>query len=347
VVELKPHLAFLVIVLLFVATAITNSKIGLAEDYQFPAEAELTEIVNINVNCTTANISVTCGVISNNTMLVHFPAEINMNITELLNATEVVVGFSTEDSFLWIVFNNTEVGGAEKYANVTVEMYFEPVFGRGYMFNSTSVEDTYVNVTFTGSAVANLTEYTEGLMTECLASDLGGFSLTFIPMTYETGACTLIGAQKESGGFNWTYAMGAMYFTTVSDGLGEHTIDVLELLNVESLAPSPYSEVPYGTTKVYMSMVMMTINSNTTVTFVSCEPGQASPPARGWYIYPQISPTELQATFMFGDNPSPVTALSLTFSGIIIPEFTTPTLMAVLTFAATVAVALKKRFIRK
>jgi hypothetical protein len=347
VVELKLHLAFLVIVLLFVATAITNSKIGLAEDYQFPAEAELTEIVNINVNCTTANVSVTCGVISNNTMLVHFPAEINMNITELLNATEVVVGFSTEDSFLWIVFNNTEVGGAEKYANVTVETYFEPVFGREYMYNSTSVEDTYVNVTFTGSAVANLTEYTEGLMTECLAFDLGGFSLTFIPMTYETGACTLIGAQKESGGFDWMYAMGVMYHTTIPDGPGEHTIDVLDLLDVESLAPSPYSQGQSGITIVYMSMVMLTINSSTPVTFVSCKPGQASPPARGWYIYPQIQPTQLQAMFMFGDSPLPVNVLSLTFSGEIIPEFTTPMLIAVLTFAAAVAVALKKRFIRK
>jgi hypothetical protein len=344
---MKPHLVFLVAVLL-AATVITNVKTGLTMVYKYlPVEAELMEIVNVDVNCTTAKVSVVCGVISNNTVLVHFPAEINMNAVELENATEVMVGFSTEDSFLWIVFNNTEVSGAEKYANVTVETYFELVFGRSFTHNSTSVEDTYVNVTFTGSAVANLTEYTEWLMMECLASDLEGFSLTFIPMTNETGAYTLIGARKESGGFDWMYAMGVMYHTTIPDGPSEHTIDVLDLLDVESLAPSPYSQGQSGITIVYMSMVMLTINSNTTVTFVSCEPGQASPPARGWYIYPQISPTELQATFMFGDNPSPVTALSLTFSGIIIPEFTTPTLMAVLTFAATVAVALKKRFIRK
>jgi len=340
---MKPHLVFLVAVLL-AATVMTNVKTGLTMVYEYlPVEAELREIVNVDVNCTTAKVSVVCGVISNNTVLVHFPAEINMNITELLNATEVMVGFSTEDSFLWIVFNNTEVGGAEKYANVTVETYFEPVFGRGYTYNSTSVEDTYVNVTFTGSAVANLTEYTEWLMTECLTSDLEGFSLTFIPMTNETGAYTLIGAMKESGGFDWMYAMGVMYHTTIPDGPGEHTIDVLDLLDVESLAPSPYSFY----FPAYMSMVMLTINSNETVTFVSCEPGQASPPARGWYISPPIQPTQLQATFMFGDNPSPVTALSLTFGGVIIPEFTTPTLMAVLTFAATVATALKRRFIRK
>jgi hypothetical protein len=338
---MKPRLAFLVVVLLFVATAITNSKIVFAEDYQFPAEAELTEIVNVNVNCTTANVSVICGVISNNTMLVHFPAEINMNITELLNATEVVVGFSTEGSFLWIVFNNTEVGGAEKYANVTVEMYFEPVFGRGYMYNSTSVEDTYVNVTFTGSAVANLTEYTEGLMTECLASDLGGFSLTFIPMTYETGACTLIGAQKESGGFNWTYAMGVMYFTTVSDGLGEHTIDVLGLLNVESLAPSPYALVQTGMGPFYASIVDLKIYG--TVSFLDCEPERVPYLGmRGWYI---ITETDmLEATFSFGGSPDPVSELWLSFTGEVVSEFTAPVLV-VLTLSTCLVVAVRKRFI--
>jgi hypothetical protein len=81
------------------------------------------ETVMIDVNCTTASVSVGCGVISNNTELVHFPAGINMNAAELLNTTEVRVGFSTEGSFLWIVFNNTEVGGAEKYAKAMVETF--------------------------------------------------------------------------------------------------------------------------------------------------------------------------------------------------------------------------------
>jgi hypothetical protein len=96
-----------------------------------------------------------------------------------------------------------------------------------------------------------------------------------------------------------------------------------------------------------MSMVIVTIKSNTTVTFVSCEPEQASPPARGWYIYQQISPTQLQAMFSFGGDPSPVTALFLTFGGVIIPEFTMPMLVTFLTFATAVAVTFKKRFFRK
>jgi len=343
---MKPHLTILVVGLLLAATVITNLKTGLAEDYQLPEESEFTEIVDIHVNCTTANVLVVCGVISNNTELVRFPAEITMNTTELLNATEVRVGVSKVGSFLWIVFNNTEVAGAEKYADAMVKTNFDPVFGLGLTYSSTSVEDTYVNVTFTGSAVSNLTEYTEWLMMECLASDLGGFSLTFVPITYEASACTLIGAQKESGGFDWTYGMGVMYSTTIPDGSDEHTVDVLDLLDVVSLAPSPYAAVSYGITSIYVSTVMTIIYSNTTVNFVDCEPEQAQPPTRlrGWYIPPPTSPTQLQATFMFANDPSPVTALSLTFSGVIIPEFTMPMLMTFLTFATAFAVALRKRF---
>ena len=344
---MKLHLALLMAALLLVAMVTTNVEIGSAGGNGPSAEAGLREIVMVEVDCTTARVSVGCGVISNNTELVHFPAEINMNVIELLNATEVMVGFSTKGSILWIVFNNTEVGGAEKYANFTVETYFEPVFGLGFTYNSTSVNAPYVNVTFTGSAVANLTEYTEWLMMECLASDLGGFSLTFIPMTYETGAYTFIGAMKESCGFDWMYSIGVMYSTTILDGPGEHTVDVLSLLDVEALAPSPYSEMPSGVTIAYMSTVILTINSNTSITFVSCEPGQASPPERGWYVYPPIQPTQIQATFSFGNDSSPVTALSLTFSGMIIPEFTMPMLMTFLTFATAIALALRKRFFHK
>jgi hypothetical protein len=343
---MKPHLALLVVGLLLAATAITNLKICLAEDSQLPEGVEFMEIVDININCTTASVSVTCGVISNNTELVRFPAEIDMNAAEWENVTQVMAGFSTANSFLSYLFNNTEEDNAEYLANILTNQ-LNTVFGTSFSHNSTSPSNGYVNVTYTGVGVGNLTDYTTWLMEECLASDLRGFSLTFIPMTNETGAYTLIGAMKESGGFDWIYAMGVMYHTTIPDGPGEHTIDVLDLLDVESLAPSPYSQVQQGITSIYMSMIIVTINSNETVAFVSCEPEQASPPARGWYIYPPIQPTQLQATFMFGDNPSPVTALSLTFSGVIIPEFTTPMLMAVLTFAATVATTLKRRFIRK
>ncbi|MGB9684647.1 MAG: hypothetical protein ACPL1Z_06940 [Candidatus Bathyarchaeales archaeon] len=343
--KLRP--AVLLVALLVMATVVAGDRISLADEY-LPEGAEFTEIVMVNVNCTTASVSVTSGVISNNTELVHFPSEINMNAIEWENVTQVMVGFSTDDSFLFYTFNNTTEDAAESNAN-TLTNQLNTVFGMSFSHNSTYISNSYVNVTYVGVGVGNLTQYTEWLTQECLASDLGGFSLTFIPMTNETDAYTAVGALKESGDFNWTYAMGVMYSTSIPEGLGYHTIDVLDLLSVESLAPSPnaLTSIPEYPYPIYMSLVMLTITSNETITFVSCIPDQASPPQRGWYIYPQIWPTQLQGMFSFGGDSTPVTELSLTFSGVVIPEFATPMLLAVLASATTITVSLQKRFKRK
>ncbi|MEM0357931.1 MAG: hypothetical protein QXL77_06130 [Candidatus Bathyarchaeia archaeon] len=307
---------------------------------------EVMEIAEVSVNCTTAQVTVECGVISTNATLVHFPAEINMNATELKNATQITLVVSTSGSVLYFVFNNTEAAGAEKYANVTVETYFEQYFGLSFTHHSTSTFNGYVNVTFTGIGVGNLTEFTQGLMGDCLIPDLGGFSQTFVPITKETGAYVLLGAFKESGDFKWTYTMGVAYSTIFPDGSGEHTVDVLDMLNVELLAPSDYAFIIAVPNSFYASTVVLDITSDTTVTFISCVPDQTMIPyTRGWYIDPSVpSPTQLIGTFFFGGDNTPVTELSLTFSGVIIPEFTAQMCMAVLMLISVVAVAFKKRF---
>ncbi len=140
-----------------------------------------------------------------------------------------------------------------------------------------------------------------------------------------------------------------MYYTSITEGTGEHTIDILDLLNVESLAPSNYSltSMPGYIYPIYMSIVMLDITSDTTVTFVSCRPDQATPPLRGWYIELQIPSTQLQGIFFFGGDRTPVTELSLTFSGVVIPEFAASTLMVVLAIATTITVFIKKQFKRQ
>lgn len=343
---MKLRVAIFVAVLLATATVMAGVRMGLAQ--QLPEGAEFAEIVMVDVNCTKASMLVASGVMSNNTELVHFPAEINMNAAEWENVTQVMVGFSTADSFLFYIFNNTSEDNAESIAN-TLTNQLNTVFGTSFGHNSTYQSNGYVNVTYAGVDVANLTQYTEWLMQDCLASDLGGFSLTFIPMTKETSAYTVIMAQKESGGFNWTYVMGVMYYTSITEGTGEHTIDILDLLNVESLAPSNYSltsipEYPYP---IYVSIVMLNVISDTSVTFVSCRPDQASPPNRGWYISPQIWPTQLEGVFSFGGDKTPANELWLTFSGTVIPEFAASILMAVSTIATTITVFIKKRFKRQ
>jgi len=332
--------------MLIFGMAVAGCRTHLAAGYQLPSEFEFMEIAEISVNCTTAQVTVASGVISTNETLVHFPAEINMEAVELENVTQITLLVSTPGSILWFVFNNTEVAGAEKYANVTVETYFEQYFNLGFKYNSTEISDNIVTVTFTGLGATNLTDFTELLMLDCLASDLGGFSLTFIPITRETSACTQLIAQKESGNFEWRYSMGVMYNTIFPDGSGEHTVDVLDLLNVESLAPSKYALITVGFNQFYLSTVTLDIISNTTVGFVSCVPGQTTIPyTRGWYINPSgPSPIQLQGSFLFGGDSTPVTVLSLTFSGTVIPEFTAPMCTAVLMLISVIAVAFKRRF---
>lgn len=338
--------AVFAVTLLMIAVIVAGGKISLAQN--LPEGAEFMEMVMVNVNCTTASVSVISAVLSNNTALVHFPSEINMNATEWENVTEVVAGFSTADSFLFYTFNNTSEDNAEKMANALTDL-INMIFGTSFGHNSTYRNNGYVNVTYVGVGVGNLTQFTESLMQDCLIPDLGGFSSTFIPMTKEMGAYVEIGGLKESGGFNWTYGVGVMYSISTSADGGEHTIDILDLLNVDSLAPSPYALAPSPLMSMYMSIVQLSITSNDTVSYVSCRPGQAQPPSqpRGWYIETQISPTILQAYFIFGGDNTPVTELSLTFSGVIIPEFAAPMHMAVLALTTTITVFIKKRFKRK
>ncbi|MEM1536374.1 MAG: hypothetical protein QXT10_02905 [Candidatus Bathyarchaeia archaeon] len=324
--------------------AVAGYRTCLAADNQW-GEYEFVEIVMISVNCTTAQVSVDSGVISANETLVHFPSGIDMNAEILTNATQIMLSVSTSNSILHFVFNNTEANNAEKYANTTVELCFEQHFHLGFKHNSTVPFNSFVNVTFTGNGVGNMTEFTEQLIGDCLAPDLGGFSSTFLSIAREINAYTHLVAQKASGSFEWTYAMGVSYSTTFPDGAGEHTVDVLDLLNVELLAPSEYAFIIAVPNSFYTSIVILDVVSNTTVTFVSCAPNQASAPRiRGWYINLYVpSPAKIQGTFSFGGDNTPVTELSLTFSGVIIPEFTVPA-YTVLMLTSVVAVAIKKRF---
>ncbi|MGQ9538145.1 MAG: hypothetical protein ACUVTE_00955 [Candidatus Bathycorpusculaceae bacterium] len=340
---MKPYaVAFLMIAALLMAFA---GRIEAAPEFE-PPPNPYTEMVNIAVNCTTASVNVASIAISNNTELVHFPAEMDMNTVEWKNVTDLTVIFGAADSFLNYLFNNTSQDEAETLAkNLTPQ--FENVFNVTFTHNSTGTSNGYVNVTFTGTGVGNLTQFTEWLMLEWLAQNLGGFTITFIPMTNETDAHTGLGAFKESGSFNWYYGMGVFYSTSIPTGTGVHTVDVLDLLNVESLEPSPNATMLIGPTRLYASIVILNIYSHEMISFVGCEPEQVyNPMTRGWYLSPSME-NRISAQFGFGNDPSPVSELWLSFSGAVIPEFATPAAMFALTLATAVAVAVKARFNRK
>lgn len=334
---MKGKILFILLVLYLVALVINTIQFS-AVKANSDNPSELTENIIVFVNCTTAEVNVQSVVMSSDVSLVNFTAEVNMNRAELENATTIALVFSQAQSVLVFTFENTDESTAQSNANA-MKGSIETAFQTTFTFNSISTSNGYVNVTYTGAGKPDLASYTNALMQKCLASDLGGFSLTFVPLAQKTGALVSVGANKESGGFDWTYYMGVGYSTSIPTGTGNHEMDILELLNVDSLAPSLYAATEGG----YSSMVVLTVSSNETITYVSCEPGEISPSGqlRGWLINP-TSGTSLTAYFSFGSDSSSVSPLSFTFSGTVVPEFTALTLMAMLILAATTMILMTK-----
>ena len=301
---------------------------------------ELLETINVNVNCTTATVITNSMITSSNTSFIHAPPGLDMNETKLENITTIGIEVSTVQSLLVYVFNNTDAVTARTITDNVTSSIADAFNITSFTWNSTGTSNTYVNITYTGPGKENLTAYTEWLMSQCLASDLEGFSSTFLPMTSKPTAFVGVSAFKESGSFNWTYSMMTQYSTNIPTGSDNHLIDILNLLNVSSLAPSPYANAG----GMYTSMVNLQVLSNETVSCVSCQPGLANPPSqpKGWYPNPSQPPNTLIYYFTFANDPTPVETLTFTFGGTVIPEFTTLTLTIALLLTAIATTALKQ-----
>jgi len=276
------------------------------------------ESATVNINCTSSHVIIISTVSSINASLVHFPSGVDMSKANLVNITMLLLTFTNNASTLMYQFNNTQGSSARAIADeetVTLASAFETTFA----WESTEESSGKANVTYSGPGKQNLTQFTEYLAAQCLASDLGGFSLTFLPFSHESDALTAVAAAKSSGELNWMYEMAASYTTSIVTGSGNHFIDVLGLLKLDSVAPSPYAS--FG--GYYQSSIALIVTSDTTVSFVSCQPANTSNLLqRGWYIYPSVPPpARLGASFSFGNDASSVSPLTFTFGGIVISEF--------------------------
>lgn len=333
-----------IIFLIFMLTILIPEKSLLAVNN--PSEETpsiIVEMISVTVNCTSAEVNIFSTVSSTDTLFVHFPPQVNMNRDELINVVSIAVGFSRVASGLVFAFNNTSAEAARSLADA-VKGSIEDAFDTSFVWNSTKIdEEGTCIVKYVGSGKSDLSEYLSWLIERCLAPDLGGFTLTFIPMSSMENAFIEVIAIKESGGFEWVYSMGAGYSTGIPVGVGPHRIDILDLLNVESLEPSEYASYDGWFPS---SIVQLVILSNETVSYVSSEPGTVSfPMSRGWYINPTFPqpPIQLQASFSFADDPTPANELSFTFSGLIIPEFTRPVPLITLMIMLSILAALKRR----
>lgn len=308
--------------------------------------AELTEVININVNSTTADVYTIRMIISQNTSLIHFPSGVNMAVQDLKNVNLIGLTFSTAQSLLFYEFSNTDASTAKAIAD-SMKSSEEFGFVTSFTWNSTVTAGNNVNVTYTGLGKGNLTQYTELLMSRCLSPGLGGFSLTFLPMSPSPEAFTGINAYKNSGGLDWTYAMLAGDSAKIPIGSGNHTIDILGLLNMNSLAPSPYANMVEG----YQSLIVLTIFSlsNETVSYVDCKPPglvEDFSEGPGWMLNPYSTADTLMAYFFFGSDPTPVIQLKLIFGGTVVPEFTMLVPLVILMLATTIVLVAKRRLLR-
>lgn len=304
-------------------------------------EMQLSESVAIVVNCTIASVATGSSVTSSNASFVHFPSGVNLDNPNLTNVTLIMVIFSTAQSSLIYLFQDTDATTAKTIADEFLDS-MSNAFSTNFVWFSTGTIDNLTNITYTAPGKLDLPMYVEDLISRCLVLDLEGFSLTFVPMSQEPGAYAAVAAVKDVGSFNWEYSMMTGYMTTMTEGSGEHLVDVLDLLNVDSLGPSKYTEAPeIG----YSSMVILSIFSDLPVSYVTSEPGTTTNPMeRGWFMLPYQPPNSLQAIFHFGLSSLPQSPLSLTFSGLVVPEFTTTALLVLFLVLAAMTLIARKRF---
>ncbi len=309
------------IILASVLTVIFIRELPSSVKAQGPVPSFYVEQISAGASCANGTISVTSLVFSNQTSLMHFPAGVDMTRPELRNATLITIVFSPSPSKSVLLYEfNTTLDDARSLA-ATVTPSIENAFKTNFWYNSTRMRHNYSEVSYLGDGKPDLLSYLGWLKNNCLASDLGGFTETFVPAA-SIGAYPVVSAGKKSGEYSWTYQFGVTRGERLQGGPGTHKMDILELLNVSSLQPSQYAFS--SSAGMYGSQVMAIVVSNDTVSFDSCEPGFVSPMTgqlRGW-VYRQGTPTVLTGTFTFANDPSPVAPLSFTFRGMVVPEFT-------------------------
>ena len=311
--------------------------------------SEFTEMIMLNVMCDQATASISLAIVSNNYSLVHFPSGVNMFDSHLEEAVEIMVGRTptligdSYSTFLIYGFDNISSEEARAAADAMTPS-IGTAFGVSFSWEATNTSDTEVVVSYMAIGSVGLDDFAEHLTSNCFAEDVDGFSevISLMHPVFTIG----ITAYKDVGSFEWmTSVTAAILGTSILTGSDSHTIDVLDLLGASSLAPSPYGyDDDVG---AYVSQVTLTITSSSSLSFVSCQPPLASlPNERGWTD--SVLPTLIMTQFSFGSEATPVTELTYTFSGTVIPEFVSGILPLLLMLVfGTLAVFVSRKQLQK
>jgi len=312
---------------------------------------DLSESVSIAVDCQKGTVDVSSSEYVfpvNDTTPMHTPSGVNVTSIDPENVDEVTLTFSTSNSTLEIKGARINASNARTIGDPVATM-MSTGFQTNFTYDYTSIFGQFVNYRAAGKG--NLPQFMQSLMSWCFVSDLNGFSPTFVQIAGEPGAYITVHTFFSSN-YDWGFSVKCSYETGMSTGSGGHIVDVLNLVGVDSLAPSNYSAYYSNLylTTIYVSGVDVTImpSNGGTVTYTSSQPAgltTVQPPAgvldaRGWYDYDESGESP---SFRFENDSSPVTQLSYTFSGTVVPEFPSAALLSLFAMATLCAAIVYRR----
>lgn len=310
-------------IVLCVMVAAVASSMVIAHPVAADPDPFFTEMVMIHADCSNASVTTLLSVSSDNPLLVHFPYLVWKYGEEYLeNATLVSVMTSANRSVLTYEFENISEAEAEMNADA-VTVWIDSYFGVSFTYESTWSNNSIVHVSYAGDGQSCMPCFVNAILSDCVDESVDGFSDAIPSLAAKTTTSYFgFSAVKENEG-NWTIGVAAVCNSTILPGSNSHTIDVLALLGVSSLAPSLYS---YNVTAdYYESIVWLNLECDPPVTFVSCDPPEkqnfTDPSERGWFDMWSFY------GFSFGNDSSPVETLTFTFSGTVIPEFEPSTII--------------------
>lgn len=313
----------------------------------YAQEPNVEESVNINVDCTQGTVTVTsseyCFAVNDTTPL-HTPSGANLTSMNWNDVREVTLTFSASNSTLtvWVLNTTATRSIADAWATM-----LSTAFQTSFTYDSNAGG----LVGYTAAGKSDLSQYMQSLLSWCFVSDFNGFSPTLVHVAGQPGASITVDMSTTSNN-EWAYHITCSYETSMSTGSGDHTVDVLNLLGVTSLAPSSYSEYYddslYSPTNLYDATVDVSITPSQTVTYTSSQPAglaTVEPPVgdlapRGWTDY---SGTGTNPQFSFENDSSTVNQLTYTFSGAVVPEFPLTMILPLLTLLSIAVGLISKR----
>lgn len=324
--------------IMLLSSSIGNIRSAYAED---GVGGMIVENIVASLDCDTAAFHMACTIASANMSLVHFPSPVNMNDAHLANCTSIIVVFTETTTVLTFMFNETSEGDARTNADAML-LSMNTAFNSTFAHNSTitfSYPYQFVSVNYVADAKADIQTFLANLETDCIDSTVDGFS-EVLPSFFTRAESKTIILTATNASSTWYNMLVAEYDTSFPLGSGEHTIDILYYLGTGSLRPSEYTNVGM----YYTSYVSLTINSSSTVTFVSCQPDEAAFPlvSAGWYVPIKEPANEISGTMYFGNTPNIGEVITFTFQGTVIPEFTALTSILTIMLIYTILLHLRR-----